>query len=43
MSLSVILIVAAAVFFALEAFRVSGPVSWTPAGFCFLTIALFLL
>lgn len=33
----------AAIFFALDAFRVSGPLNWTPAGFCCLTLSLLVL
>jgi cytochrome c oxidase subunit IV len=38
-----ILFILAAIFFGLDAFRVPGKISWTPAGFCVLTIALFLV
>ncbi len=38
-----ILFILAAIAFALDAFRVGGPVNWTPIGFCLLTIALFLI
>lgn len=41
--ISTIFFVAAAIFFALDGFRVPASVSWTPLGFCALTIALFLL
>lgn len=41
--LSTILFIAAAICFGLDAFRIRGPISWTPAGFCLLTIALFLV
>lgn len=38
------LYVFAALFFGAEAFRVSNPLfSWTPAAFCLLVIALFLV
>jgi cytochrome c oxidase subunit IV len=43
MSIEFLLYLLSALFFALDAFRVSGPISWTPAAFCLLTIALFLL
>jgi len=43
-TIQLILFVLAASFFALDFFRVPSPrVSWTPGGFCCLTIALFLL
>ena len=39
-----VLFILAAVFFALDAFRVDGKIiSWTPAAFCCLVLALFLL
>lgn len=38
-----ILFVLAAIAFGLDAFKVPAAVSWTPLGFCFLTIALFIL
>jgi hypothetical protein len=41
--ISLILFIAAAILFALDAFRVTGPINWTPAGFCCLTIALFIV
>lgn len=42
--MSQILLIAAAVAFALDALHVNVSfVSWTPLGFCLLTIALFLL
>jgi len=41
--MSQILFIIAAIFFALDALHVSGPISWTPAGFCCLTLALFLV
>lgn len=43
MSLEFILYLLAAIFFGLDAFRVSGPISWTPAAFCLLVVALFLI
>lgn len=43
MSIEFILYVLAAVFFGLDAFHVPGPVGWTPAAFCLLVIALFLI
>ena len=43
MSIQFFLYLFEAIFFALDAFRVSGPVSWTPAAFCLIVIALFLL
>jgi hypothetical protein len=42
MNVRMILIVIAAVLFALSALRVSGRIDWTPAGFCCLTVALLL-
>lgn len=42
--MSQILFIGAAIAFALDAFHVQTPaISWTPLGFCLLTIALFLL
>jgi len=41
--LATILFILAAICFGLDFFRVEAPVSWTPGGFMFLTIALFLL
>lgn len=41
--LKTILIVLAAIAFGLGAFRVPGPLNWTDAGFCLLTVALFLI
>lgn len=41
--LKTILIVLAAIAFGLGALRISGPLNWTDAGFCLLTIALFLI
>lgn len=42
--MSQILFIGAAIAFGLDAFHVSiAPISWTPLGFCLLTIALFLL
>lgn len=38
-----ILFVLAAIAFGLDAARVSAAVSWTPLGFCLLTIAIFIL
>ena len=39
-----ILFIGAAIAFAMDAFHVQTPaISWTPLGFCLLTIALFLL
>lgn len=44
MNIEQILYVLAALFFGAEAFRVPNPIfTWTPAAFCLLTIALFLL
>ena len=43
MSIEFILYVLAAVFFGLDAARVAGPISLTPAAFCLLTVALFLV
>jgi len=42
-SIKLILVVLAAIFFSLDFFRVPARVSWTPGGFCCLTIALFLI
>jgi hypothetical protein len=41
--MTTILFVLAAICFALDAFRVPAPVNWTPAGFCLLVLALFVL
>ncbi len=41
--LKLILIVAAAILFALAAFRVSGPIEWQNAAFCCLVVALLIL
>jgi len=41
--MKLILIILAAICFALDAFRVGGRVSWTPLAFCLLTIALLIL
>jgi hypothetical protein len=38
-----ILFILAAIFFALDAFRVPAPFNWTPAGFCMLTLALWVM
>ena len=43
MSINFLLFFFAAVCFGLDAFRIPGRVSWTPAGFCLLTIAIWLL
>ncbi len=43
MSLQLLLYAFAAVCFLLGAVRIAGPVNWTDAGFCLLTIALFLI
>ena len=43
MSIETVLYFLAAVGFGLDAFRAGGPISWTPAAFCLLTIALFLI
>lgn len=42
MSVDLLLYIAAAVFFALDAFRVAARINWTPLGFCLLTIAFFI-
>jgi len=43
-SVKVKMVFLAAVFFALDAFRIQNKVvSWTPAAFCCLVIALFLI
>lgn len=34
-----IFLILAAICFGLDAFRVPGPVNWTPAGFCLVVIA----
>jgi hypothetical protein len=41
--LKLILLIAAAVMFGLDFFRVAARVNWTAGGFCLLTIALFLV
>lgn len=41
--LRTLLISLAAACFALDALRVGGRISWTPAGFCLLTVALLLV
>ena len=41
--MSLVLFIIAAIFFGLAAFRVGGPLDWTNAAFCLLTIALFIL
>ena len=38
-----ILFILAAACFAADAFRVQAPISFTPLGFCLLTIALWLV
>lgn len=38
-----ILFIAAAICFGVDAFRVSTPINLVSAGFCLLTVALFLL
>lgn len=38
--LKLVLIILAAICFGLDALRVGGRISWTPAGFCLLTISL---
>ena len=44
MSIQILLFILAAIAFALDAFKVSAAaVSWTPLGYCLLTIALFLV
>jgi hypothetical protein len=47
MDIKTILFVLAAICFALDALKsilnITWPVSWTPAGFCFLTVAVFLI
>ena len=43
MDVNILLFVVAAVFFALDALRVPAPVSWTPAGFCLVTLAAFVV
>jgi hypothetical protein len=44
MGIAQLLFIAAAIAFALDAFHVSVPaISWTPLGFCFLTIAIWLV
>jgi hypothetical protein len=39
----IVLLIIAAIFFALDAIKVPGPISWTPGGFCLLVIALCLI
>jgi hypothetical protein len=41
--LKLVFIIAAAVFFALDAFRVPGPLNWVSAGFCCLVIGLLIV
>jgi cytochrome c oxidase subunit IV len=43
MNLDLLLFVLAAVCFALDAFKVSGPINWTPAGYCLLVIAIWII
>ena len=43
MSIETVLYFLAAVGFGLDAFRAGGPISWTPAAFCLLVVALFLI
>lgn len=38
-----ILFILAAIAFLLDALRIQAAVSWTPLGFCLLTLALFVL
>jgi cytochrome c oxidase subunit IV len=37
------LFVLAAICFGLDAFKVQGPLSWTPAGYCLLVIAIWIV
>jgi hypothetical protein len=41
--LKIILFIIAAILFGLDAFRVPGPINWTPAAFCVLVVAVFLV
>lgn len=41
--MKLILFIAAAIFFALSAFRVGGPVDWNSAAFCCLTVGVLLI
>ena len=43
MSIKIILCILAAICFALDSLHVPGPIGWTPAGFCLLTVALTIL
>jgi hypothetical protein len=38
--LKLVLLICAVICFGLDAFRVSGPLNWTPAGFAFVVVAL---
>jgi len=37
------LFVVAAILFLLDAFKVQGPLNWTPAGYCLLVIAIWIV
>jgi hypothetical protein len=41
--IKLVLLIAAAIFFGLDAIKVGGPINWTPGGFCLLVIALLLI
>jgi hypothetical protein len=41
--LKLVLLVLAAICFGLDAFRIPGPISWTPAAFCLIVVALCII
>jgi hypothetical protein len=41
--LKLVLLIIAAICFGLDAFKIPGPLNWTPAGFCLVVVALCII